>query len=272
MSLLPLSPQVFAILASLIEERSGLHYALTELELVAERVSSRAAERGFESLLDYYYFLRYDPGGPAELDALIEGLVVHETYFFRESPALETLCDALLAPLLAAGARPRVWCAACATGEEPLTLAMMLDDRGVLGRVELVATDISARAVERARRGQVNGRALRALPDGILGRHVSHEGGRVVVPPRLLESITWDRVNLIDGMAVVALGTFDAILCRNVLIYFSDAVAGQVVARLGDALRPGGALFVGVSESLLRLGTSLAGEERGGTFLYRKVP
>ncbi len=102
---LPLSPQVFAILSALIEERTGLHYDVQELELLAERVSGRAIERGFESLLDYYYFLRYDAAADAELPLLAEALVVHETYFFRELAPLKVVVSDLVPRLLARGSQ-----------------------------------------------------------------------------------------------------------------------------------------------------------------------
>ena len=136
---LPLSPQVFAILGALVEERMGLHYDAHELDLFAERVSGRAIERGFESLLDYYYFLRYDPAADAELALLADGLVVNETYFFRELTPLRVLVGEHVPRLLAQGIKPRIWCAACSTGEEPLTLAMLLDEAGILGQVAIVA-------------------------------------------------------------------------------------------------------------------------------------
>ena len=149
---LSLSPQVFAILSALLEERLGLHYDLGERELLADRVSPRATELGFDSLLDYYYFLRYDPGGDSELALLVDALVVNETYFFREVAALKVLVTELVPKLIAQGARPRIWCAACSTGEEPLTLAILLDEAGLLDQVTLVASDISARALTQARR------------------------------------------------------------------------------------------------------------------------
>ena len=113
--MLPLASQVFTILAGLIEERGGLQYRLDDLELLRDKVSPRAEQLGFESLLDYYYYLRYDPNGPAELDALLEFLVVHETYFFREVDQLEALVRDLLPPLLAQRERVRIWCAALRT-------------------------------------------------------------------------------------------------------------------------------------------------------------
>jgi len=268
---LPLSPQVFAILASLIEGRAGLHYEPEDRELLADKVSTRALEAGFESLLDYYYFLRYDPRGEAALDELIDSLVVHETYFFREAQPLEVLVDEVLVPAVRAGRRPRVWCAACSTGEEPLTLAMLLAERRVLGDVELLASDISRRALERARVGEHNLRSLRALPPGIEGRFLDVVGGRPVVRPELTAAVEWRRINLMDAKAIGELGAFDAILCRNVLIYFQDETALRVVESLVGALRPGGHLLVGTSESLMRFGTALLCEERRGVFFYTKA-
>ena len=269
---LPLSTQVFTILAGLVEDRAGLHYRPEDRELLGDKVSLRAQELGFDSLLDYYYFLRYDPGGPAELDHLLEILLVHETYFFREADQLRVLVNQLLGPALEAGKELRIWCAACATGEEPLTLAMMLADRGASKQVRIVASDLSDRALSRARGGVFSQRSLRALPEGVLGRWLSKDGDRYAIDGALLRSIEWRKVNLVERVEVDALGAFDAILCRNVLIYFGDDTARAVVGRLSGALIPGAWLLVGASESLLRYGTSLACEEHGGAFFYRRLP
>ncbi len=267
---LPLSPQVFAILSGLIEDRSGIHYAVRDLDMLAEKLSPRAAERGFDSLLDYYYYLRYDPSGPEELAALIEALVVHETYFFRESDALDALVRSFLLEPISRGNRMRVWSAACATGEEPLTLAMLLDSAGLLDGVDIVASDISRRALDRARAGEFGGRSLRAMPAAMRAKYtIERPGDRLSVRPELCERITWQRVNLMDPAAISRLGLFDAILCRNALIYFSDESMRRVVTELWEALRPGGVVLVGASESLLRFGIFEC-EERGGSFFYRK--
>ncbi|WP_224244866.1 CheR family methyltransferase [Hyalangium gracile] len=266
---LPLSPQVFAILAALIEQRAGLHYEADDRELLADKVSARALEAGFESLLDYYYFLRYDPDGSAALDALVDSLLVHETYFFRDPLSLEVIADEV-ALAVRLGRRPRLWCAACSTGEEPLTLAMMLHQRGVLDSVSLLATDYSQRVLERARTGEHNLRSMRALPVGIEGRYLDVVDGRPRVRAELVAAVDWRRVNLVDAEAISALGTFDVIFCRNVLIYFQDETARRVAESLTRALVPGGSLVVGTSESLLRFGTALNCEERRGAFFYTR--
>ncbi|HWA77170.1 MAG TPA: CheR family methyltransferase [Polyangiaceae bacterium] len=268
---LPLSPQVFAIFSDLIEERLGIHYALDDRELLAERLTPRALERGFDSLLDYYYYLRYDAEAEAELAELAEALVVNETYFFREERALSVVADSVVPRLLEAGVRPRIWSAACSTGEEPLTLAMLLDARNLLGQVQLLASDISRRALRQARAGVYGRRSLRALPSGVLGRWLEPDGDGARVVPRIRDAVAWQRVNLRDPAALAALGEFDVILCRNVLIYFQDATIAAVVRNLTKCLRRDGLLVVGTSESLLRLDCALACEEQGGAFFYRNA-
>jgi chemotaxis protein methyltransferase CheR len=271
MGTLSLSPQVFAILSALIEERTGLHYAPHDRDLLAQKVSARAVETGFDSLLDYYYLLRYDDPDGREMAALVETLVVHETYFFRELEPLDVLVAHVVAPAVARQGRARVWSAACATGEEPLTLAMLLAERGLLDQVEIVASDISARALDRARAGQFGLRATRQLPDREAARWITEDERGVRVHERIARAVDWRRVNLLDAPQVAALGRFDAILCRNVLFYFSDETHARVGEHLAGALAPGGALLLGVSESLLRVGTALTCEEVAGVFLYRKA-
>jgi chemotaxis protein methyltransferase CheR len=267
------SPQVLSILSALIEEKTGLHYEAPDFTLLREKVAPKAEERGCDSLLDYYYLLRYDDPSGQELDLLIDALVVPETYFFREFEALSLAVNDFVLPLVASGARPRVWCAASATGEEPLTVAMLLADAGVLDRVDIVASDMSERVLARARAGQFGSRSLRNVPDPALAERWLEQKDKVTrVKPELARAVDFRRVNLVVESNITALGRFDLVLCRNVLIYFKDETAARVISSIRKVLRPGGALFVGASESLLRLGTSFTCEERGGTFFYRPVP
>jgi chemotaxis protein methyltransferase CheR len=265
---LPLSPQVFSILSALIEERLGLFFNIDYREVLVEKLSPRALELGFESMLDYYYFLRYDEGATAELVAIADALTVNETYFLREATQLRVLVEDKLTPLVAKGGRPRVWCAACSTGEEPISLASLLDERGLLGEVELIASDVSDRALQVARRGLYGPRAVRGFQT--LPPWLTRAGDLTAASPRLRDSIDWRRINLLDTAVIAALGKFDAVICRNVMIYFRDETTQAVVSRLHDALVPDGFLLVGASESLLRLGTAFVCEERGGAFFYRK--
>lgn len=272
MSPRPFQPQVFALLAGLVEDHSGLHHGGADAEIAWQKLTTRAEEAGFESLLDYYYFLRYDDPEGVELRALIDAMVVRETYFFREQDQLRALVDQVIVPAVSAHGRARVWSAACSTGEEPLSIAMMLADRGVLDRVEILASDVSDRSIARARAGEFAARSMRAVGSmGTTARWLRQDDrGQAVIDPAIASRVTWFRQNLLDEAAIAATPPMDAILCRNVLIYFSDATIVRVVRALAGALRPGGVLLVGVSESLLRLDVPLACEERGGAFLYRK--
>lgn len=267
---LPLSSPVFTILSGLIEERLGLFFTAEDNEILAEKVSPRAIERGFDSLLDYYYYLRYDAGAPQEFERLAEALVVNETYIGRELDQLSALVDLLVPRLLAERSSLRLWSAACSTGEEPITLAGLLEDRGLLPRVEVVASDISQRVLGMARKGRFSGRSLRALPPAAAGWLV-FDGPNATARPALLRSVDFRQLNLSDPGAVRSAGKFDVIICRNVLIYFRDSMIKAVVSSLAAALNPGGYLLVGASESLLRFDAGLRCEEHGGAFFYRKA-
>ena len=271
MNLLEMSPQVFSILTTLIEERIGLHYSAAERELLWYKISSRATEAGFYSLLDYYYHLRYDDPDGIELTSLTDALVINETYFFRELAALEQVIERHVVPLCARKVRPRIWCAAAATGEEPFTLGMLLAERELLDQVEVIATDISQRALARARSGVHTIRSLReGYPANLAAKYLRISREEVRCTARIVSAVQFQHLNLLDRTAIAKLGLFDLILCRNVLIYFRDERTQQVVKQLAAALNPGGALLVGVSESLLRFGTALTCEEHAGSFFYRK--
>jgi chemotaxis protein methyltransferase CheR len=270
-----LSSQLFAILRLFVEERTGLHYRTEDADVFSEKLGARMREAGFESALDYYYLLRYDDPSGEELARLVDVLVVGETYFFRELDAVRGAIAHVIQPAIAERGLARVWCAACATGEEPLSFAMLLAREGILDRCRILATDVSRRSLSRAREGRYGARSLRAIRndatlESLAGRFMALRSDTTNVSPDLLRAIEYREDNLLEPGPPGELGSFDLVMCRNVFIYFSDDTVLRVVGRLGDALRPGGRLLVGASESLLRLGTRLRCEERGGTFFYTK--
>jgi chemotaxis protein methyltransferase CheR len=266
-----ISTSLASLLTSIVEERIGMHYEPHDLDIFSSKVVARALEVGFESLLDYYYFLRYDDRDGREFEALTESLLVGETYFFREARPLAVLVDDVVTKIVASGRRARIWSAACATGEEPLTLAMLLSERGLLKQVDIVASDISKKALARAEEGVFRGRSLRATTDEARARWFEAKGDGFRVSSEVASAITWCRVNLLEEGAIASLGIFDVIVCRNVLIYFSDATIALVTSRMAHALRPEGVLLVGASESLMRFGTLFRCEERGGAFFYLRA-
>jgi chemotaxis protein methyltransferase CheR len=267
-----LSAQVFAILSGLIEEQLGLSYTITDKSMLEHKIAARVSDLGFDSALDYYYYLRYDDSTGAELNTLADTLVVNETFFFREHDQIQAVLSSFVVPLIERGLRPRIWCAACSTGEEPLTIAMWLADRGLLDSVDLVASDISDAALAVAKAGRYRARSLRQVPRDVdPARWLETERGALIAHPRLRTAIQWHKLNLIDQDAVRSMGEFDVILCRNILIYFRDDTVRRVVGQLAARLKASGVLLVGVSESLMRFGTELKCEEHDGAFVYRKA-
>jgi chemotaxis protein methyltransferase CheR len=272
MAISGMSPQMLALFSTLVEEACGLHYGPAEHALFAAKLEAHAEDLGHTSLLDYYYRLRYDDPDRAERTRLIEALLVHETYFFRELPPLQQLVDGHLAEVVRVRGRARVWSAACSTGEEPFTVAMLLAERGILDRVEILGTDVSTTALARATAGKHPRRALRdGHPIDLARRYLEAGPGGVALAPRIREAVRFEPLNLLDAAAIARLGTFDVILCRNVLIYFRDEQVACVLDGLAPALAADGLLAVGVSESLLRFGTAFTCEERGRSFFYRRA-
>lgn len=265
-----MTPELFAIFSALVQDACGMHYNEAERALFGAKVAAHAQDCGYDALLDYYYRLRYDDPAGVEMAKLVEVLLVHETYFFRELPPLVQLVDTCLVPTVQARGRARVWSAACSTGEEPYTLAMLLAEREVLSQVEIVATDISPQTVARARLGRHGPRSLREpRSPSLVARYLEVGPRGITVAPVIRDAVRFDTFNLVDEAPRPELGLFDAVLCRNVLIYFDDKEILRVIERIGAHLAPGGLLAVGVAESLLRFGTMLCCEERGNAFFYR---
>ena len=149
----------------LIHERTGLFYGDDRLDQMADRLAPLVANRRFDSFLDYYYFLKYDPSAAAEWTQVMDALAVPETYFWREVDQLQALANTIIPALARQLTRPvRVWCVPCASGEEPLTLAMLLEERGRTLPVEIEASDASQAALDLAAAGLYRERAFRTLP------------------------------------------------------------------------------------------------------------
>jgi chemotaxis protein methyltransferase CheR len=196
---------------------------------------------------------------------------VPETYFWREVDQLEAIVNVIvpsLRPKLAR--RLRVWSVPCASGEEPLTLAMMLHACGRLDDVEISASDASQAALNAAAAGLYRERAFRSLPAQMRDRYFTREGPRWQVDPALRDRISWSRVNLLEASEVARRAAVDVILCRNVFIYFSENAIRRVVETFARALPDPGYLCVGAAESLLRLTDRFELEQIGDAFVYVK--
>ncbi|HUR53159.1 MAG TPA: protein-glutamate O-methyltransferase CheR [Gemmataceae bacterium] len=264
---------VFLILRDLIRDRIGISFEDDHRELLALKLSDRVRGLGLRSFLDYFYALKYDTGSAAEWDRLTDALSVQETYFWREIDQVRALVDVLV-PRHAADRPVRVWSAACATGEEPLTIAMALAEAGWFGRadVEVWASDTSPAALERAERGVYRERSFRALPADLREKYFTPAGDGWRVDPALRARVRYSRANLLDPAETRHLATAPFVFCRNVFIYFSTQTVSRVVRQFAERMPRPGYLFVGVSESLVRAKTAFELEEVGGAFVYAKRP
>lgn len=268
---LGLLPGAIALVRDLIHERTGNYYDDARLGQLADRLAPLVANRGFDTFLDYYYFLKYDATSADEWPRIMDALAVPETYFWREADQLRAITEIIIPSLAAKLTRPvRIWSVPCASGEEPLSLAMMLDARGGRERVQIEASDASPAALETAAAGRYRGRAFRALPAELKQRYFTEEDGRWRNDPALVDRIRWSRVNLLDAADVARRANADIILCRNVFIYFSESAIRRVVNTFADAMPTPGYLCVGAAESLLRLTDRFELEQIGEAFVYVK--
>ena len=263
------------VLRELIHERTGLFFDAERTELLAERVAPLIVERGFRSFLDLYYLLKYDDAAsPAAWRRVMDALSVPETYFWREMDQIAAIvCRAV--PVLARRGDSviRIWSAPCATGEEPLTIAMALNEAGWFERVpiEIHGSDASSAAIDKARAGRYRQQSMRVLPEALRERYFTADDGTYVPRPSLARRITsWSVVNLMVPEEVAPYAPFPIVFCRNAFIYFSPHAVGKVVAQLGRSMPSPGYLCVGASESLLNITSTFSLEEMDRAFVYVK--
>ena len=262
------------LLRDLIHERAGLYFDDAKLELLGEKLAPLVIERGFDSFLDYYYLLKFDADADAEWHNVSNALSVQETYFWRGIDQVDGLVEKVI-PCLAELNRHspiRIWSAACATGEEPLTIAMRLKEAGWFERadIEINASDLSSTALDRARRGTYRERSFRSLPFHLKEKYFEFDGKEWAVDPSIHQKIRWHQVNLLGASAISALAASSVIFCRNVFIYFSHDAIRRVLDKFAERMVTPAFLFTGAAESLLKLTDDFELEEIGGCFVYVK--
>lgn len=255
MSTIAISETEFQALRDLIRERFGIYYDDTKQFLLQSRLQTRLLKCRVADFNAYYRFLISSPTRDVEWSELASVLSNNETYFFREKAQLEVLATDVLEEAIKNGGPLRVWSSACSTGEEPYTIAMMLmqTHRIAASNVMLRATDLSPRALERAQTGFYRELSFRATPPEMVQKYFRPFEGGFFINDEIKRMVEFSRLNLLDERGVAATGTFDAIFCRNVLIYFDKPTQKRVVEAFAHALRPGGYLFLGHAESIMRL-------------------
>ena len=263
-----------SLIRSLINERIGMYFDNGKSDILIDKLSPLVIERGFSSFLDYYYLLKYDAAAKAEWQNVMNALSVQETYFWREFDQVRALVQTLLPQWHAQNRRStlRIWSAACATGQEPLTIAIALNEAGWFQKasIEILASDASTNAIERAVEGVYRERSFRNLPAHLRARYFQPDGSLWRVRNDIHSRIKWTVANLVDVDQIAPLATADVIFCRNVFIYFSESAIARVVRSFARLMRSPGYLFVGAAESLLRVSTDFTLSEVDDAFVYVK--
>jgi chemotaxis protein methyltransferase CheR len=263
------------LLQNLIHERTGMFFDNGKSDLLLDKLSPLVIERGFTSYLDYYYLLKYDASARVDWQNVINALSVQETYFWREIDQVRALVQTLVPQWHTQKhtAKLRIWSAACATGEEPLTIAIALNEAGWFERapIEILASDASSNAIDRAVSGVYRERAFRNLPAALRERYFEAQASGWRVRSDVHSRIKWSVANLIEEDQIAPLAVANFIFCRNVFIYFSESAIRRVVRSFAKYIKAPGHLFVGAAESLMRLTTDFTLTEVDDAFVYAKL-
>lgn len=279
-----LNNATYRAFCEIIARDTGVQLGDDKLDFLSSRLSPRANALGLESLEEYLAHVT-GPQGSREKQAFLHAVTTHHTFFFREEQHLDTVAEHIARLLEGGQRRIRVWSAACSSGEEPYSLMMRLgerlgEDRLKQSDFKLLGTDISRKVLGQARRGSYATNRLVGVSRERLAQHfqpVTGAQGSLEVLPWMRHYVSFKPLNLADETYPFH-GPFDAILCRNVMIYFDEELRQQLLRRLTRMLSPGGLLVIGMSESVQGIQRELDYVEpavyaqRGASQAARKAP
>lgn len=256
-----LSEPDFCRLSRLIYEQCGIKLGPHKKTMVEGRLRKRIRALRLRAFDEYVEFVFSNAGLRDELVNLIDAVTTNKTDFFREAAHFDFLLNVALPEMvethrIGLSRKLRIWSAACSTGEEPYTLAMLLSEfaEGVPGfDYSILATDISTLALEKARLGIYREEKAAALPQGLMRKYLLRskdpQRKEVRIDPTLRAKVEFRRLNLMDEEFNLG-EPVDVLFCRNVIIYFDQATQKRILAKLTRHLSPGRFLFMGHSETL----------------------
>ncbi|MFK8033100.1 MAG: protein-glutamate O-methyltransferase CheR [Hyphomicrobiales bacterium] len=250
-----MTPIEFKYFADFLKAKSGIILAADKSYLVESRLAPIARRTGHETIADLINAIRRAPTGPLALDA-IDAMTTNETFFFRDKTPFDNFNDTVMPAMLEARRmkrKLRIWCAAASTGQEPYSLAICIEEMKAKmtgWNVEIVGTDLSIEALEKARAGRYSQfEVQRGLPINLLLKYFTQDGETWKVNDDLKRKVSYKPLNLLDSF--MGLGKFDIIFCRNVLIYFDPKTKKDILDRLSGALAPDGFLALGAAETVV---------------------
>ena len=268
----PPHPGPAGIIAALMQARAGQEIAANRAWRIDLALKPLLAERGIKTL-DELVGQLLDGKDQTVGDRIVDALLNQESSFFRDPGIIEAAVQAIRETVAdRVSPRPKIWCAGCARGQEPLSLAMAFAEDNDAGLPDILATDISDAALQRAREGRYTQFEIqRGLPIRRMMRWFETDGisGDWIAKPELLRMVRFRRQNLVADIAPV--GLFDAVLCRNVLFYLTPPLRAAVLEGIANVLRPGGLLVLGAGETVIGLSDRFTPSRRFRGF-YEAVP
>ena len=245
----------FDIYKDLLKEKSGLELTQDKSYLIESRLNPVAKKWGYENIGNMTNVLRAVP--PKELiNDIVEAMTTNETSFFRDSRPFDIFKDTVLPYFKekqGSNKHLRIWCAAASSGQEPYSLAMILKEEAAKmpgWQFTITATDISGEILEQAKEGVYSQfEVQRGLPIMLLMKYFTQDGDKWLVNDDIKKMVDYKYFNLLDSM--VALGQFDVVFCRNVLIYFDQSMKKDVMERIGKQMTDDGFFFLGGAETVL---------------------
>ncbi len=269
----------FVQLRDFIYAQCGIFIAEHKKYLIENRLAGRLKELNLKTYAEYYKYLRFDVNRRTEINRLYEVVTTNETSFFRNPPQLKVFQNNVLRPVLnelrkKGQKKLRIWSAGCSSGEEPYTLAIILQEelKNELSSwdIKITANDLSEAVLAAAKRGIYTEYALRTTPRDIVSKYFVKEGTSYKVDAISRRMINFSQINLNDKMAIRRLERSHIVFCRNVIIYFDDEMKRNVVSSFYDNLLPGGYLLIGHSESLHNISKAFKPEHHPGAIVYLK--
>ena len=257
-----LSDETFALLRDFIYSKTGIYFPEKKKYLIEGRLAKRLQFLNITTFEDYLHLLKYGQQKENEFGILCNTVTINETSFYRNEAQMVAFHQKLAGEVIEAkktvGTRIlKIWSAACSSGEEPYTLAMLflehLKPRYPDLHIEIVGTDINTAVVDMARAAEYSHYAIRSLPELYVKKYFDNNNGLYRLRPEVKELVRFEYKNLIDHQTMRQMTHFDFIFCSNVLIYFDQKAKIQVVGDLYDSLNRGGYLFIGSSEMLHRI-------------------
>lgn len=269
-----ISPEQFRFFADLVKTSSGISLGKGKEYLIESRLSELAKSLGLKDLEELYRKAKFQMT-PKLKEQIIEAMTTNETYFFRDQHPFDALQKEIIPELIKKNQNTkklRFWSAACSTGQEPYSVALLIAEHFPAlsnWRIEILATDISQQAIKKGMEGRFTQVEVnRGLPVTMLIKYFKQQGPFWMINEKLKKLVRFKQLNLLSPL--VGFGTFDIIFCRYVLIYFDQQTKKQILEKLVKTLNPGGYLFLGATETPIGLPPTMKRVSIGRATCWRK--